>query len=51
MEEFVLGNVEYELKEAEKMESMKDDEEMKTQKYTLGGGALSLICCGCIKNA
>ena len=46
MNRAVFENIEDELKEAEKMEYSKDDEEIKDQKYTFGGGTLSLICCG-----
>lgn len=46
MNRAVFENIEDELKEAEKMEYSKDDEDIKGQKYTLGGGTLSLICCG-----
>ena len=42
MNRVVFENIEDELKEAEKMEYSKDDEDMKGQKYTFGGGKIFL---------
>ena len=42
MNRVVFENIEDELKETEKMEYSKDDEDMKGQKYTFGGGKIFL---------
>ena len=42
MNRVVFENIGDELKEAEKMEYSKDDEDMKGQKYTFGGGKIFL---------
>lgn len=42
MNRAVFENIEDELKETEKMKYSKDDEDMKGQKYTFGGGKIFL---------